>query len=141
MASLNRAILLGNLTRDPELKKSSGGTAICDLRLAANDRTKDAKSGEWRDSPNFFDVAVLGALAERCAQYLGKGRQVAIDGRLHWRSWESNGSKHEAVEVVADSVQFIGTSEGATASSASVSTSNQAAADLDDESPPGGWQR
>jgi single-strand DNA-binding protein len=134
--SINRVVLLGNLTRDPELKATSGGTAICSLRLAVNERTKDSKSGEWRDSPNFFDVAVFGAPAERCAQYLAKGRQVAIDGRLHWRSWQAkDGSTREAVEVVADSVQFIGAREGATAGPASAKAADQIPAHCDADIP------
>ena len=134
-ASINRVVLVGNLCRDPDAKTTSGGTSICNLRLAVNSRTKDS-SGEWRDSPNFFDVTVFGSLAEHCAQYLAKGRQVAIDGRLHWRSWEAkDGSKREAVEVVAESVQFIGTREDATAGSASVKGPDHAAADPDDDIP------
>jgi single-strand DNA-binding protein len=120
--SINRIILLGNLCRDPELRTTSGGTAICNLRLAVNERTKDA-GGQWRDQASFFDVTAFGSLAEHCAKYLAKGRQVAIDGRLRWRSWEAkDGSKHEAVEVVAESVQVIGSRETA-ASTASVTTS------------------
>jgi single-strand DNA-binding protein len=97
-----------------------------------NDRTKDAKSGEWRDNPNFFDVAVFGSLAERCAQYLGKGRQVAIDGHLRYREWESDGGRRSAVSVVAESVQFIGAREGA---AAPANVSDCAASDPDDDIP------
>ena len=117
-ASINRVVLVGNLTRDPETRQA-GSTTVCTLRLAVNDRVKDA-SGGWTDYANFFTVTVFGAQGERCAQYLAKGRQVAIDGRLRWRQWESaDGQKREAVEVVADSVQFIGAREGVTAVSAS----------------------
>ena len=130
-ASINRVMLLGNLARDPETRQA-GATTVCTLRLAVNDRVKDA-SGAWSDYANFFTVTVFGAQAERCAQYLAKGRQVAIDGRLRWRSWQAkDGGKHEAVEVVADSVQFIGPREGATAGSASAQGPEHAAADLDD---------
>ena len=108
-ANINRVVLIGNLTRDPELKHLPSGTALCSLRIAVNTRRKD-ESGQWTDKPNYFDVSVWGAQGENCAQYLAKGRPVAIDGRLEWREWEAtDGSgKRQAVEIVADSVQFLG---------------------------------
>lgn len=87
MNSINRVVPLGNLTCDPELRSLGSGTAVCQLRLAVS-RVKDRASGEWTELANFFDVTVFGAQGERCAQYLVKGRQVAVDGRLHWREWE-----------------------------------------------------
>ena len=80
--NINRVILTGNLTKDPELRSLPSGTAVCRLRLACNTRRKDASSGDWVDKPNFFDVTVWGKQGENCAQYLSKGRPVAIDGRL-----------------------------------------------------------
>jgi single-strand DNA-binding protein len=108
-ASINRVVLVGNLTKDPELRHTSGGTAVCKLRLAVNTRRKD-ETGQWTDKPNYFDITVWGNQAESCSQYLSKGRPVAIDGRLEWREWDAtDGSgKRQAVEVVADSVQFLG---------------------------------
>jgi single-strand DNA-binding protein len=107
-ASINRVVLVGNLTRDPELKHTPSGTAVCSLRIAVNSRRKD-ESGQWADKPNYFSVSVFGNQAESCSQYLSKGRPVAIDGRLDWREWQSqDGSKREAVEIVAESVQFLG---------------------------------
>jgi len=108
-ASINRVVLVGNLTRDPEMKHLPSGTALCSLRIAVNTRRKD-ESGQWTDKPNYFDVSVWGAQGESCAQYLAKGRPVAIDGRLEWREWEAtDGSgKRQAVEIVADNVQFLG---------------------------------
>ena len=108
-ANINRVVLIGNLTRDPEMKHLPSGTALCSLRVAVNTRRKD-ESGQWTDKPNYFDVSVWGAQGESCAQYLAKGRPVAIDGRLEWREWEaSDGSgKRQAVEIVADNVQFLG---------------------------------
>ena len=107
-ANINRVVLVGNLTRDPELKHTSGGTAVTSLRIAVNGRKKD-ETGQWVDKPNYFSVSVFGNQAESCAQYLAKGRPVAVDGRLEWREWQQqDGTKREAVEVVADSVQFLG---------------------------------
>jgi single-strand DNA-binding protein len=106
--NINRVVLTGNLTRDPELRSTPSGTAVCSLRVACNTRRKDA-SGEWVDKPNYFDVTVWGAQGENCATYLAKGRPVAIDGRLEWREWEDqNGNKRQAVDIIADSVQFLG---------------------------------
>jgi single-strand DNA-binding protein len=113
-SNINRVIITGNLTRDPELRSLQSGTQVCKLRVAVNSRRKDA-SGEWVDKPNYFDVTVWGAQGENCATYLSKGRPVAIDGRLDWREWEAqDGSgKRQAVEIVADTVQFLGSRDGA----------------------------
>ena len=108
MANINRVVLVGNLTKDPELRHTPSGTAVCQLRIAVNSRRRD-EAGQWVDKPNYFSVSVFGNQAESCAQYLSKGRPVAIDGRLEWREWQQqDGTKREAVEVVADSVQFLG---------------------------------
>ena len=107
-ASINRVVLVGNLTRDPELKQLPSGSSVCSLRVAVNSRRKD-ETGQWVDKPNYFSVSVFGNQAESCSQYLSKGRPVAIDGRLDWREWQAqDGSKREAVEIVAESVQFLG---------------------------------
>jgi single-strand DNA-binding protein len=107
-ANINRVVLVGNLTRDPELRHTPGGTPVCSLRIAVNSRRKD-ESGQWVDKPNYFSISVFGNQAESCTQYLSKGRPVAIDGRLEWREWQAqDGAKRESVEVVADSVQFLG---------------------------------
>ena len=108
-ANINRVVLVGNLTRDPELRHTGGGTPVCSLRIAVNSRRKDPATGEWADKPNYFDVSVFGNQAESCNQYLAKGRPVAIDGRLEWREWEAqDGTKRQAVEIIADNVQFLG---------------------------------
>jgi single-strand DNA-binding protein len=111
--NINRVVLTGNLTRDPELRALPSGTSVCSLRVACNTRRKDA-SGQWVDKPNYFDVTVWGAQGENCAQYLSKGRPVAIDGRLEWREWEAkDGSgKRQSVDIIADSVQFLGSRDG-----------------------------
>ena len=87
-ANINRVVLVGNLTRDPELRHTPGGTPVCSLRIAVNSRRKD-ESGNWTDKPNYFSVSVFGNQAESCAQYLSKGRPVAVDGRLDWREWQA----------------------------------------------------
>ena len=109
MANINRVILTGNLTADPELSTLPSGTSVCKLRLAVNGGYKDRTSGEWVEKPNYFDIKVWGAQGESCAQYLAKGRPVAVDGRLEWREWDAqDGTKRQAVEIIADSVQFLG---------------------------------
>jgi single-strand DNA-binding protein len=112
--SINSVVIVGNLTRDPELRATPSGTSVCSLRIAVNDRVKDPNTGEWGEKPNYFDVDVFGGQGERCAQWLSRGRQVAISGRLRWREWEAqDGQKRQAVSIVADNVQFIGPREGA----------------------------
>ncbi len=112
--NINRVVLTGNLTRDPELRSTAGGTSVCSLRIATNTRRKDQSTGEWVDKPNYFDVTVWGAQGENCARFLSKGRPVAIDGRLEWREWQGNdGVKRESVEIVAESVQFLGSRDDA----------------------------
>jgi single-strand DNA-binding protein len=107
--NINRIVMTGNLTRDPELRSTSSGTSICKLRIACNTRRKNNASGEWEDKPNFFDVTVWGAQGENCARYLSKGRPIAIDGRLEWREYETtDGQKRQSVDIIADSVQFLG---------------------------------
>ena len=112
--NINVVCITGNLTRDPELRSTPGGTAVCKLRVAVNSRRKDGQSGEWIDKPNYFDVTVWGAQGENCANYLSKGRPVAVDGRLDWREWEAqDGSgKRQAIEIIANSVQFLGSRDG-----------------------------
>jgi single-strand DNA-binding protein len=112
MANINRVVLVGNLTKDPELRHTPSGTAVCKLRLAVNTRQKDPQ-GNWGDKPNYFDVTVWGNQGESCAQYLSKGRPVGVDGRLDWREWDAqDGTKRQAVEIIADSVQFLGSRDG-----------------------------
>jgi single-strand DNA-binding protein len=113
--NINRVVMTGNLTKDPELRSLPSGTSVCELRIACNTRRKDAATGEWGDKPNFFNVKVWGAQGENAARYLSKGRPVAIDGRLEWREWEAqDGTKRQAIDIIADSVQFLGSREDAT---------------------------
>jgi len=129
--SINRVTLVGNLTRDPELKQLPSGTAVCSLRLAVNDSVKDRDSGEWRDQPNYFDIDVFGSSAENCSKYLSKGRQVAVDGRLRWREWtDKEGGKRQTVSVAADTVQFIGPRDGGQSSGGSSYDSSRSGAPI-----------
>ncbi|MEA2297665.1 MAG: single-strand DNA-binding protein [Solirubrobacteraceae bacterium] len=107
--TINRVVLLGNLTKDPELRALPSGTSVCRLRVACNTRRRNSATGEWDEKPNFFDVSVFGASGEACGTFLEKGRPVAVDGRLEWHEWEtSEGQRRQAVEIIADSVQFLG---------------------------------
>jgi single-strand DNA-binding protein len=136
--NLNRVVITGNLTRDPELRSLSSGTSVCKLRVAVNSRRKDASSGEWVDKPNYFDVTVWGAQGENCATYLSKGRPVAIDGRLEWREWEAqDGTKRQSVEIIADSVQFLGARDDRGAANGSAPQSDVPAdtSDFEDSTP------
>jgi single-strand DNA-binding protein len=112
--NINRVVLTGNLTADPELRSLPSGTSVCSLRVACNTRRKNGSTGEWEDKPNYFSVTVWGAQGENAARYLSKGRPVAIDGRLEWREWESqDGTKRQATDIIADSVQFLGSRDDA----------------------------
>ena len=107
--NINRVVMTGNLTRDPELRSLPSGMSVCSMRIACNTRRKNNSTGEWEDKPNYFDVTVWGAQGENCARFLSKGRPVALDGRLEWREWETqDGQKRQAVDIIADSVQFLG---------------------------------
>jgi single-strand DNA-binding protein len=112
-SNVNVVVITGNLTRDPELRSTPGGTSVCKLRVAVNSRRKDGQTGEWVDKPNYFDVTVWGAQGENCANYLSKGRPVAVEGRLDWREWDDKeGNKRQTVEIIANSVQFLGSRDG-----------------------------
>jgi single-strand DNA-binding protein len=106
-SSINRAVLVGRLTRDPELQALPSGQSVCDLRIACNGSRRDPEGG-YRERPHYFDVSVFGAQAENVSRYLRKGSAVAVDGRLEWREWETaDRQKRQAVKVVAESVQFL----------------------------------
>ena len=107
MASYNRVILLGNLTRDIELKYTQGGTAVTDVGLAVNERRK-AANGEWVEETTFVDVTFWGRTAEVASEYLGKGSPVFIEGRLKLDTWETDGQKRSKLRVVCDRMQMIG---------------------------------
>ena len=109
MATINRVVLVGNLTRDPELRATAAGTSVCRMRIACSTSWRNRETGEIDERPNYFDVTAFGASGEACARFLAKGRPVAVDGRLEWHEWQnSDGEARQAVGVVADSVQFLG---------------------------------
>jgi single-strand DNA-binding protein len=105
-SSINRVVLVGRLTRDPELRALPSGTSVCSLRIACNSSRRDAE-GDYQERPNFFDVSVYRSSAENVSRYLRKGSRVAVDGRLEWREWETADQKRQAVSIVADTVQFL----------------------------------
>ncbi len=111
--NINSVVLVGNLTRDPELRHTPSGTAVTTLRIAVNDRVK--KGEEWQDAAYYFDVTVWGRTAENVGEYLKKGRPVFVEGRLQLDSWEdkTSGQKRNKLKVVADNVQFLGSPRGA----------------------------
>jgi single-strand DNA-binding protein len=105
--NINRVVLVGRLTRDPELRALPSGTSVCSLRIASNSTRKDA-AGDYVERPNYFDVSVFGGAAESVGNYMRRGSRVAIDGRLEWREWEAaDEQKRQAVSIVADTVQFL----------------------------------
>ncbi len=105
--TINRVVLIGRLTKDPELRALPSGLGVCNLRVACNSARRDTE-GEYRDQPNYFDVSVFGGTAESVSRYTHKGSRVAIDGRLQWREWETSAQqKRQTVSVVADTVMFL----------------------------------
>src|SRR5215471_8948488 len=125
--SVNQVILMGNLTRDPELRQTPSGQSVCSFSLALNRAYKD-QSGEWQEATDYIDVVAWGPLGERVAQYLSKGRRALVQGRLQSRSWEQEGQKRSKVEVLANDVTFLdsrggeGNEGGSSSSGGSVST-------------------
>jgi single-strand DNA-binding protein len=135
-SNINVVVLTGNLTRDPELRSLPSGTSVCDMRIAVNTRRKNGATGEWEDKPNYFDVKVWGAQGENCQRFLSKGRPVAVQGRLEWREWETqDGHKRQAVDIIADSVQFLGGREEASGGgfTASVGSGSRSDVPIDEQ--------
>jgi single-strand DNA-binding protein len=112
MSSYTHVVILGNMTRDPEMRYMPNGMAVVDLSIATNNKWTDKASGEKKEEANFFDVTAFGKLAEISAEYLKKGRKVMISGRLKQERWETpEGQKRQKVKVIADQVLFIGSYE------------------------------
>ena len=105
--SINRVIISGNLTRDPELRSTAGGMPGVGVGVAVNDRRKNQQTGEWEDYPNFIDCTMFGARAEALSRYLNKGTKVSIEGKLRWSQWEREGQKRSKIEVIVDELEFM----------------------------------
>jgi len=106
--NINHIVLTGQLTRDPDLRALPSGNSVCSLRIAVNARRRN-RDGEWGEKSNYFDVIVFGTSGENVAKYMHKGRPIAVDGRLDWRSWETPDGRHaQAVSIIANTVQFLG---------------------------------
>ena len=105
--SINRVIISGNLTRDPELRSTAGGMPVLGFGVAVNDRRKNQQTGEWEDYPNFIDCTMFGARAEALSRYLNKGTKVSIEGKLRWSQWERDGQKRSKIEVIVDELEFM----------------------------------
>ena len=105
--SINRVNISGNLTRDPELRTTTGGTAVLSFGVAVNDRRRNPQSGEWEDVPNFIDCVMFGTRGEAVSRYLTKGSKVAIEGKLRYSSWERDGQRRNKIEVIVDEIEFL----------------------------------
>ena len=106
--SINRVMITGNLTRDPEVRNTQSGMAVLNLGVAVNDRRKNNQTGEWEDVPNFIDCVMFGTRAENVSRYLRKGSKVAIEGKLRWSQWEDKqGGKRSKIEVIVDDLEFM----------------------------------
>lgn len=110
--SINRVIISGNLTRDPELRQTSSGTNVLSFGVAVNDRRRNQQTGEWEDYPNFIDCTMFGARADALSRYLSKGTKVAIEGKLRWSQWERDGQKRSKIEVIVDELEFMTSRNG-----------------------------
>jgi single-strand DNA-binding protein len=133
--SFNQVVLMGNLTRDPELRTTPNGQSVCNFGLALNRSYKNA-GGEWVEATDFVDIVAWAALGERVAQYLTKGRPALVSGRLQSRSWEQDGQKRSKLEVVAQDVTFLGGAPGG-ASGAGAPADDQPVADEPAKKPTG----
>lgn len=105
--SINRVIISGNLTRDPELRSTASGMPVLGFGVAVNDRRKNQQTGEWEDYPNFIDCTMFGTRAQSLSQYLSKGTKVSIEGKLRWSQWERDGQKRSKLEVIVDELEFM----------------------------------
>lgn len=125
--SLNQVTLMGNLTRDPELRQTPTGQNVTSFSLALNRSYKD-QSGEWQEATDYIDIVAWGPLAERVSQYLSKGRRCLVQGRLQSRSWEQDGQKRNKVEVLANDVTFLDSRGGGDGEGGSTSSGSDAPA-------------
>lgn len=107
MKNINRVIISGNLTREPELRHTPSGLAVLNIGVAVNDSRKNQSTGEWEEYPNYIDCAVMGDRAEKLANMLHKGQKVCVEGKLHYSQWEKDGQKRSKIEVNVDQIEFM----------------------------------
>lgn len=105
--SVNRVVITGHLTRDPDLRTTVSGTQVLGIGLAVNDRHKNQQTGEWEDYPNYIDCTMFGSRAESVSKFLSKGSKVTIEGKLRWSQWERDGQKRSKLEVIVDEIEFM----------------------------------
>lgn len=111
--SINKAIISGNLTRDPELRSTTGGMQVLNFGVAVNDRRKNNQTGQWEDKPNFIDCVMFGNRAESVSRFLSKGAKVAVEGKLSWSQWQDKqtGQNRSKIEVLVDEIEFLSTAQ------------------------------
>ena len=105
--SINKVLISGNLTRDPELRSTASGTSVLSFGVAVNDRRRNQQTGEWEDYPNFIDCTMFGSRAESVSRFISKGSKVAIEGKLRWSQWERDGQRRSKIEVIVDEIEFM----------------------------------
>lgn len=106
--SINKVFISGNLTRDPEMRTTQGGTVVMGLGVAVNDRRKNPQTGQWEDVPNYVDCTMFGNRASAVSQYLSKGAKVSIEGKLRWHSWQDqNGANRSKLDVIVDEIELM----------------------------------
>ena len=114
--SINRTVLVGNMTRDPELKSTASGTSVLSMRLAYSERRPNPQSGDWEDMPNYIDVTLFdsrGKRADALSRLIKKGTRIGVDGRLRWSEWETSaGEKRSKIEVIAEEIMLLDSREG-----------------------------
>ena len=128
--SINKVMISGNLTRDPELRSTPAGTAVLNFGVAVNDRRRNSQSGEWEDYANFIDCTIFGARADALSKILTKGMKVAIEGKLNYSSWESEGQRRSRIVVYVDEIEFMSSRSGGSDGGVDISV-------VDDEFPSG----
>ena len=118
MSNINKVFISGNLTRDPELRSTTSGSSVLSFGIAVNDRRKDASTGEWGDYANYIDCVMFGNRADGVSRILTKGMKVAVEGKLRWRQWETDGQKRSKIEVIVDEIEFLSSRDGGSRQSA-----------------------
>lgn len=105
--SINRVMLSGNITRDPEVRMTASGTSVLSFGLAVNDRRRNSETGEWEDCPNFIDCTMFGTRAESVSKHMAKGDKIAVDGKLRFSQWEKEGQRRTKLEVIVEEIELM----------------------------------